>query len=184
MCRLRSNKHLEFISYIILLLKTIFECFVVVYIGFVSSSSSSLLLLHFTPNQMLVCKQFCIVRIVFNTGYYQNLSSPLRLTCGIVFSSKYYMLWGWVINTKTIMLQRNVSLNFLRVTLHTPRGSESHWAVWNSQRFSSSILTWSQDRFTLNLGAVGADEPKLPRWEFNYNVLRFLTSRVWVMGWN
>lgn len=43
---------------------------------------------------------------------------------------------------------------------------------------------WTKDGFTLNLGAVGADEPKLPRWECNYNVLRFLTSCVWVMGCN
>lgn len=29
-----------------------------------------------------------------------------------------------------------------------------------------------------------AEAPPTPRWECNYNVLRFLTSCVWVMGWN
>lgn len=97
---------------------------------------------------------------------------------------QYYMLWGGVINTKMIMLQWNISLNFLRMTLHTPRGTESHWALWNSQRLSfyqPGLWGW----FHFEPQSCGCWWwARAPRWECNYNVLPFLTSCVWVMGCN
>lgn len=105
---------------------------------------------------------------------------PCKWKCIFI---RYYLLWGWVININIIMLQWNVFFKLSYNDFAYPKGNGKSLSSMKSTAFVL-LLTWYKDRFTLNLRAVGADEPKLPRRECNYNVLRFLTSCVWVMGRN